>query len=194
MNSEGSIFFALLILSTVLAAVCFFTVWYRSKMDQRTSNLRDAQFALEMHYAAVNKILDDPAPSFEFKQGVAVLSYAISHRRVAAAVANAFFDKSLFDNSTADSDTALKAELELLRKTRPDLCDAFDTSFSTGLVALFLRWPENSAILHRIQAEVASSKQKKISLANHLRKLVRSDGDNDNDFLNGTGHSIPMGC
>ena len=163
-------------------------------MDQRASNLRDAKFALEKHYAAVNKILDDPAPSFEFKQCVAVLSYAISHRRVAAAVANAFYDDSLFDSSTANSDTALKAELGPLRNTRPDLFDAFDTSLSTGIVALFMRWPENSAILHRIQAEVASSKQKKSSLTNHLRKLVRSDGDNDNDFLNGTGHSIPMGC
>lgn len=149
----------------------------RARARRRAQELRSAAAALEAHYAAVSKLVEDPAFPVEAKAMLVALTEGISRKDVAEKLGAAFSDGSLFSKSMTRP--AFSDDIEKLYQTRRDLAEAYQNAITSGLVALFLRWPGNSALFQRMAVEISTDVRKEGAIAGKLIEITRKLFDNE---------------
>lgn len=177
----ATVFFA----TTAVAAVILLQ---RNRSRQRTSDLNAAASALQAHYEALEQFLSDPAAPKGLKDLLTSFSEALSDREVARKVATAFRDGELF--SRPPEAVSWKGDLDRLKRTRPDLVDMGARVIGTGIVVMFLRWPETSAIFQQMMAELASDSRREFVIARTVAKRSANDRSNGNGPLL-PGQAVP---
>ena len=166
--------------TTVLSVLL---MYWSSQFRMRTIDLTSAAEALDAHYDAVARIVDDPAVSDKFKDGLLLLSGSVSDREIARQLLASFYDGSLFKAPIDDDASLTQAELERLKAHRPDLLQDFQTAIGAGLAALFLRWPETAAIFKQMAASMAADQRKEITLVNQVSVLGTRKNSGNHDQL-----------
>ena len=170
-------------IATILYLTVMFTVWInvaRSRARRREQELRLAARALDAHYTAVSKLVDDPALPAEAKALLVTLTEGISRREVAEKLGAAFEDGSMFGKVTGKP--KYFDDLEKLYRTRPDLAELYQTAVMSALTALFLRWPGNAAIFQRMAVEISTDVRKESAITGKAVEITRKlfDGDRGN--------------
>ncbi len=167
-----------------LAALLYLTRIKNNELKQRTRELDVTRQALMEHYKYVTLILKDPAPSLELKRVMTLMSCAISTRTAATDIARQFKSGKLKMTPHDEATDGLVEELRQLKISRPDLAEKFEKAVSTGITALFLRWPENSKMLNQLRLEMDKNQSSKVSFTSNIAKFL-GNGDNDNHGLGG---------
>lgn len=118
----------------------------RRDAQQRVQDLALVERAMADHYAAVDKLLDDPATTPDMLATIDLMNRVMSDK----AFVDYFFNSGGLDGlksmkSAADSKAgAAFAQVEKLHVSRPDLEAAFHTALATATMVMFLRWPGRS--------------------------------------------------
>lgn len=133
--------------SAVLTALVL--VWFLMDRMRSNSRYRGRAYAaaaeyLKAHYAAMERVVSDPSAPQEAVEMLLAISEISADRGRSIEFAQFLCARP---TGNGGSTASFHAEMERLRKHRPDLVSDFETAVSKGLVALFLRWPETTEIL-----------------------------------------------
>jgi hypothetical protein len=181
--------------ATVISVTAALTMWIntqRFRSRRRAQQLKDAARALEAHYVAVSKLIDDPAFPNSAKPMLVALTEGISRKEVAEKLAAAFTDGTLF--AKTGPKPPFSDELEKLYNTRRDLADAFHTAVASGLAALFLRWPENAALFERMSVEISTDVRKEGAVFRKLAEITKRMFDSEHSSGGSGGGIAAAAC
>lgn len=156
----------------------------RSKSaKKRIIELQVTENALTAHYDALDAIVDDPAIPTDALRFLQHFAEAISER--------ATCERFAYDMYLSEGNGGMPPwypQMEDLRKTRPDLTDNFHKAVSSGIIALFLRWPGKSVLLQAMLQEMAADRRKEARFAEKISRSYHSNGRG-----NGTGGPLIPG-
>lgn len=134
--------------ATIAALGGSLAVVLRRYFSHRADELRVAKKHLELHFHAVNQILDDPAVGAKAKALIAMFSAAVGRREIAQSIAH-----ELMNGKTEAADpqavryvSEAFEEIRLL-SYRADLQAQFSQAFRSGFLAMVMRFPETEALL-----------------------------------------------
>ena len=147
---------------TVLAIMVIFGL-YRFHVFlgyQRKQELGHARSALVAHKRAIELLLDRPEPSHEFRVFLCLFSEMITEQAFAE-----YLLKNLEDPPASTGMSELLEESTDLCRRSPEIRSALHTAISSGLIALFLRWPEAAREFDRLMTLIATDDQKELELA-----------------------------
>ncbi len=148
-------------------AVAISLTWMRARARRRTFELRTTKDALTAHYNAMDRIVDDPAlplSALEFLQHFAAVT---SDRDFCEELTSGVLRVAPDDLKRAGT-PRWQEDVDALRKTRPDLARDFHTAVSSGIVAMFLRWPGNSWKLQALMQQIAADSRQEAIIAEQL--------------------------
>lgn len=114
---------------------------------RRLSRIRDLQESAkgyEVFIAAYDEIDGDPALPGDAQEVLDVMLFKISDRKFAHFVTAEIASSEPKDSREGSRE--LQADMEFLRKSRPDLVEGFERAASAALMASILRWPETSHV------------------------------------------------
>lgn len=174
----------------VTAVVSSYLKFLAQRHRQRADELAAAKTALIAHYDAVDKLTDDPAISDELKLVLLTVAEGISNRSVARLVAREFANGTLFKHGNRAGKNPFKDEIEALGRSRPDLVEAFSVAMKSGLLSLFLRWPETAKVFNRFAAETVDERWEAVAFERASQvtvRLVRDHNKGDNNLPSGGG-------
>ncbi|MBB3771523.1 hypothetical protein FHS55_002122 [Angulomicrobium tetraedrale] len=124
------------------------------KYDAAAANLRQ-------HYEAMEAFVTDPAAPASAVEILLAVSDISADRDLAAKLARRLCEKKKLGAPSAE-DQAMMADLAKLATSRPDLNEAFETALASGIVAMFLRWPETVELLPRYAARLTNRRQEAV--------------------------------
>ena len=177
--------FGLFELATVISsatAVVLGLAFYRHRARLRTRELKAAADALRAHYEAVSVIADDPALPLDALEMIAEFTESLANQDFCEQFADHLLKAK---GSKRGRTPKWFAEVEALRATRPDLVENFHKAVASGLVALFLRWPENAPKFERMVAEVAADGRREAILAQRVSEIRRRPHRDDHHHHGG---------
>jgi hypothetical protein len=117
------------------------------RAKRRTVELQTAKAALNSHFEALDSIIHDPALPTSALEFLADFSELISKREACNGLI-----KALTTPETEKSPSVVAADVERLKKSRPDLVEGFNKALLHGLLAAFTRWPGNLSKLPQMVA------------------------------------------
>ncbi len=166
---------------------------YRSKsghLSRRIRELKIAKSALEAHYRAVQIVLDDPAPSKELKQSLCNFSDAVTDQDFGIFLTKMALDDSLFKARISAGTKKIHAERIDLEKRNEALKKAFHTASESGIVAIFLRWPETANLFIKVMAEIATDERNETRLTHKASSFYKGKTNDNNS--NGPTAALPI--
>jgi hypothetical protein len=166
---------------TVVAMLLLAYLTMRAR--RRTVELEITKSALEEHFRAVERIVDDPALPISALEFIASFSETIGDETRCKRITDKLAEISL-DSTKRRRQPAWAHEMEVLSKTRPDLLENLLIAIHAGFTAMFNRWPGNSWKWQLIQAKLASDRRKQAAFADRVVHM--------NDKRNG-GPIVPGG-
>lgn len=154
----------------------------RADYKRRANELMATKAALEAHYEALNAVVDDPALPVGALEMLVKFAEIVSSREGCEA-----FSEVLLSPSSAKrgKPPTWFAELEALRTSRPDVIENVNKAMTTGLVALFLRWPSTAPKFEQVVAELASDSKRQAMLADRVSKIKKSTRNGDDHLPGG---------
>lgn len=176
--------FGMFELATIVSsatAVVVALAFYRHRARRRTRELLAAADALRAHYTAVSVLADDPALPIDALEMITEFTESIANQEFCEQFADVLLKAKGSKRGRAPK---WYAEMEALRATRPDLVENFHRAIASGLVGLFLRWPENAPKFEQMVAEVAADGRREAILAQRVSEFRRR-GSNDHRPTNG---------
>ena len=176
-------------LSAMFAVIALSAFWINVKSARtrrREQELRSAAVALDAHYDAVERLVGDPAVSEEAKAFLVLLTEAISDQKIAEQIGPAIASGSPDDQISRSHDVV--EEIMKTAKVRPDIGRDFHVAFSSGLAALFLRWPSNASLFQNFSVEMVADTRKEKIVAEKLAEIARRIKDGDHN--GGHGPSV----
>jgi hypothetical protein len=111
---------------------------------------------LRQHYEAMEKFVTDPAAVPSAVEMLLAISDISADRKQATILAEKLCKPTAKLRATSAEDQRFFDDLTQMRTARPDLGDAFETALASGLVALFLRWPETAELMPRYAAKLTN--------------------------------------
>ncbi len=158
---------ALIAAAISVAIAVYVVVWEkRRRFRRRTRDLRAVGMAYEAHCSALEAVLNDPALSDALKDSLVSFSEAVAQRKIASAVSRSLINGELFQKG--NEPFSFSAELDSIRRTRPDLSEKIAVLIHTGTLIMFLRWPETSVLFQQFMAEMASDTRKDFAVASKV--------------------------
>jgi hypothetical protein len=135
----------LVAMAAVIFAVYSWSQLTRSRMRQRIRELSAAKEALELFYDTSDRLLDDPELDTGLREHIARLVLLVMDREAS----HEFLRFLIQHNDWNKKDNRLSAAMAsdgLLRKVDPRYSDEIGIALSAGLLAIFMRWPENARL------------------------------------------------
>ncbi|MXN65651.1 hypothetical protein GR183_12120 [Stappia sp. GBMRC 2046] len=144
----------------------------RLALHKRAHELRAAKLVLEAHYDAVNAIVDDEEVPVEALRALAFLTEAISSEEKSQA-----FKRKLLDIDARNETEGPKwyAQFKEVASRRPDLADNFNKAITSGIAAMFTRWPNGCLDVEISIVNLASDEKRRALIADRLSKFGRGD-------------------
>ena len=119
--------------------------WQRGR--RRIDELDQATTFLGTHIDTLGRFLEDPAAPEGLKQRLVAFSDAMDREAVVVELAEAIRRAGADTPAPTGEAAALRAALDALQPTRPDLVIVFAAAVTTGAAAAFLRWPASAAMI-----------------------------------------------
>jgi hypothetical protein len=158
-------------LSPLLAGVIIATVtWFAraqrgARFSRRAEQLKQSKEALEVHAAALERFLDDPAPARELKRLLISVSDAVADRETVMKMTEWFASRSIQEPLDNEETRLIDRALATLRERRPDLVEDFSTSILTAIVGSCLRWPESAAMIEHAFPRLVTTPKRDVTIA-----------------------------
>ena len=156
---------ALIAAIELAVAIPVYFSWVRTRIQRRRSQLANAIDLLKRHYADLQAFLDDPAAPTDLKLLLVQVSDATVDRQISHNIA-----RHLIDAPEGPEERTLLHALDDLAKDHRDLADLFARSVATGMLAMFLRWPENASLFDQFAARFASDPRKEATFATRIAR------------------------
>ena len=135
---------------------------------KRAGQIRTAAELLRDHYAALDEFLSDPAAPDAMSDMLIAFSDAASDEESGLHLARMIWEG---DAATGpESSREILAELDDLRRHRPELANAFERAIGTGVIATFLRWDEPAKMFEQLVARTATDSRREIVIATGAAK------------------------
>lgn len=141
--------FALIIISTALVIALLELT--RSYFITKRAELGLANEALEYHFAALKKVVDDEVVSDDVKRLLLQISTAFSRKQIAKGIAESIKSgkkRPLSPEKQRALETVMH-ELMMLLKTHEDIAEAIVDTVNYGFASMVLRWPETEIMMAR---------------------------------------------
>lgn len=166
-----------LVLMTVLASALFLLA--KRFLEERAAEVDGARELLDAHFAALDRINDDPAVSDQLKDMLISFSVSVTRQDIALACALQVQSKKLpLSEDVSKKMTEVSNELKELSHHRPDLRDAVVDTVVTGFTSMMMRWPATREAVVRLH------------VANTLRKPLSSRSKELQSQDNGVSETI----
>ena len=144
------------------------------RAKRRALELQTAADALTEFYEAVDYISDDPALPTSALEMLHKFTHVISDPQSCSLVTS----KSLLSASRRKGEAPLppwEKEINQLKSSRPELVEAFYRATSSGIIAMFYRWPGNAWKMPTM-IRVVSDRRREADFADRVANL----GDRSN--------------
>jgi hypothetical protein len=165
-----------------IVAASIAITYFSARAKRRAFELETTASALTAHYDAVDAIVDDPALPLSAVEFLSLFSDVVSDEEACNFMTDALARLQI--DTAKIATPGWQSDLDKLRKSRPDLAENFAKAISSGIVALFLRWPGNAWKLQRLTQVIAADRRREALLANQIANSARyrhhgNGGDNN---------------
>jgi hypothetical protein len=160
------------------AILCAITVEFgvkRARLRRRTIQLQTANDLLKAHFRSLKEFVEHPAAPRKTKEKLLIFSKVISDRTKFLEILKQVCDEATFKNGNDQEAKNYEKDLTQLREQNSDLAKTFETTLTSGLAAMFLRYPDASNLLEATMARVYASPRKEFAL---FAGAVKKDRDN----------------
>jgi hypothetical protein len=135
---------------------------------KRAGQIRRAADLLHDHYAALDEFLSDPAAPDAMSDMLVYFSDASSDEESAHQIARMICEVDAA--AEAESSREILAELDDLRRHRPELANAFERAIGSGVIATFLRWDEPAKMFEQLVVRTVTDARREIVIATDAAK------------------------
>ncbi len=180
MENLSIAWFEISVVVSLTTAIVAVLQMLRSRSYRRTIELRTAKRSLEAHYDAVDDIVNDPALPDSAREMIVNFTEVLSNRELCRQFVSHFM--SLGNAKFKEGPTPVwAADMDKLRRSRPDLVERFRTAQSSGLVTIFLRWQDNAPKFYEFSAEIAANQKRGTQIADQVSRLKKTSANGKND-------------
>jgi hypothetical protein len=157
-----------------VAAVTITGKWIQVRARKRAAQLEEANRLLNLHYDALESVLVDAAAPEPMKTVMREFSDAICDHAFALRITGKLLSHAPARPETEGADVFDTAQLRI---HRPDLADAMEQAIRTGIMAMFLRWPEPARAFELLVSRSVDSVEDQLrtaqQMARHRKEFLR---------------------